>query len=182
LKFPAGKQDSGSEVKVRNRSAWNKDVYRQGFLYRLIGNLEDQTRMARVLVAVPDPLVYQTDTSDLPSLIIGSFLEAEIEAEEIPNVVRLNRDYIREDNQVWLMDDGQLQIREVDIVMNDADFVYIREGLTENDQVVTTNLATVSEGAKLRTSDSTRNNNEDTTISNSENDLALKAKEGGGGQ
>jgi len=38
----------------------------------------------------------------------------------------------------------------VDIVFQDNEHVYIREGLNTNDAVVTTNLATVLDGAPLR--------------------------------
>lgn len=119
-------------------------------MYKLIGALEEQTRLARVLVAVPDPHALQGGNSDLPALMIGSFVETEIKAEELDNVIRLNRDYIRQNDTVWVMEDEKLRIREVDIVVRDARYAYIRSGLDEHDKVVTTNLSTVSDGAPLR--------------------------------
>ena len=67
--------------------------------------------MARVLVSVPDPVAYRAGTSDRPPLMIGAFVETRIEASEIADVVRLNRDYIRADDTVWVLEDGQLRIR-----------------------------------------------------------------------
>ena len=64
--------------------------------------------------------------------------------------MKLNRDYLRKDETVWVMKDGKLQIAEVDIVFEDARFAYVRSGLSDGDQVVTTNLSTVVEGAPLR--------------------------------
>jgi hypothetical protein len=43
-----------------------------------------------------------------------------------------------------------LGIRNVDILFEDADYAYIRDGLSENDLIVTTNLSTVVEGSDLR--------------------------------
>ena len=41
-------------------------------------------------------------------------------------------------------------IQPVDIVFRDAEFAYIRGGLDASDRVITTSLATVQEGARLR--------------------------------
>jgi RND family efflux transporter MFP subunit len=148
LSFADAGDSLGSMVKLKDRKAWAEDAYRTGYLYRLIGSLENQTRLARVLVTVPDPLAYLSDS--VPSLIINSFVEANIQARELKDVVRLNRDYVREGEKVWVMEEGKLAIREVDILFEDATYAYIRSGLSEDDQVVMTNLATVTEGASLR--------------------------------
>ncbi|MDZ7690352.1 MAG: hypothetical protein U5K69_04255 [Balneolaceae bacterium] len=99
---------------------------------------------------MPDPLSYRNENEDEPSLMIGSFVEANIQAEEIENVIRLNRDYVRQNDTVWIMEDGQLRIGDLDIPFRDAQYAYIDSGLTEQDQVVTTNLSTVVDGAPLR--------------------------------
>jgi RND family efflux transporter MFP subunit len=150
LSIPEGGQANGSEVRIRNPTAWDEGEYREGHLYRLVGALEDQTRMARVLVSVPDPHAYRADDADAPPLIIGSFVEAHIRGKAIADVVRLDRDYLRNDETVWVMEDGRLRIRDVDIVFRDADYAYINGGLRAQDQVVTTNLTTVADGARLR--------------------------------
>lgn len=147
----------GAEVRIRNRTAWEPGKYRMGYLYRLVGSLENSTRMARVLIAVPDPRARSTENAGKPAMIIGAFVEANIKAEELPDVVRLNRDYIRENDTVWVMEDEKLQIRDVNIVFRDPRYAYIDSGLTAQDQIVTTNLSTVTDGAALRleSSDST---------------------------
>jgi RND family efflux transporter MFP subunit len=140
----------GSDVRIRNRTAWEDDEYRNGKLFKMVGSIEEQTRMARVLIEIPDPMAYQEEHSGAPSLILGSFVEANIKGSELTDVVRLNRDYIRSNDTVWIMEDGKLRINDIDVVMRDARYAYISEGLTENDKVVTTNLSTVADGAPLR--------------------------------
>ena len=151
LTFPGDDSLQGSPVQVRNRSAWQEGAYRKGYLYKLVGSLEDRTRMARVLVSVPDPLAYEKQNSDMPALMIGSFVEANIRAREIRDVVRLDRSYVRDKETVWLMQDGKLHIRDVEVAFRDKQYAYIQQGVNEGEQVVTTNLATVVEGAPLRT-------------------------------
>ncbi len=153
LSFPDASGETGSEVRIRNRTAWPEGAYRTGYLYKLVGTLEEQTRMARVLVAVPDPLAYRTDAADVPTLMIGAYVEARIQARQIPDVIRLNRNYIRKDDTVWIMEEGKLRIREVDIVFQDAEYAYITRGMNDEDRVVTTNLTTVVDGAPLRVAD-----------------------------
>ena len=150
MDIPQNGNQSGSEVKVRNRTAWPPDTYREGHLFRLIGTLEDQTRLARVLVSVPDPQAYMTDDSDAPRLMLGSFVEVHIKANELSDVVRLSRDYVRDDETVWVMENEELRIKEVDVLFRDAQYAYVKNGLSDGDKVVTTNLSTVSDGAPLR--------------------------------
>ena len=140
---------TASPVAIRHRTAWPAGQQREGYLYRLIGELEDDTRMARVLVAVDDPLG-RTANADLPSLIIGSFVECRIHGRPIEDVVRIPRDLVRKGDTVWLMRDGRLAIQPVDIDFQDAEFAYVSDGLNADDQVVTTSLATVKEGIPLR--------------------------------
>ena len=140
----------GSPVRIRNRTAWEAEVYREGQLFRMVGTLEEETRMARVLITVPDPLAYEAANDEAPRLMIGAYVEAEMQAETLQNVVRLNRDYVRDGETVWVMEDGELSIRDVGIVLRDAQYAYIESGLDDGDRVVTTNLSTVSDGAPLR--------------------------------
>src|SRR5210317_1825007 len=50
---------SNSNVRIRNRGAWSEGNYRVGSVHRLIGELESQTRLARVLLTVSDPLSHE---------------------------------------------------------------------------------------------------------------------------
>ena len=44
-----------------------------------------------------------------------------------------------------------MSIREVGIILTDAKYAYISQGLEQGENIITTNLSVVSEGAKLRT-------------------------------
>ena len=83
--------------------------------------------------------------------MIGTFVEVEMQANKLEDIVRLNRDYIRSNETVWVMKDDKLEIREVDIALTDNEYAYIREGLKEGEHVVITDLSTVSNGIGLRT-------------------------------
>lgn len=142
-------EQPGSSVMIRNRNAWPAGATRQGEVFRLIGELEGATRLARILVSVSDPLARDSD-EDLPPLMLGEYVECRISGREIADVVRIERDYVRANDSVWLMVDGRLEIRPVSIVFQDKTYAYIDDGLSAEDRVVTTRLATVKEGLRLR--------------------------------
>jgi RND family efflux transporter MFP subunit len=142
-------------VHIRNRAAWPEGTFREGSVHRLIGELEDQTRLARVLLTVADPLSHEPESAGLPPLMIGSFVEARIAGIPLKDVIRIDRDYIRQDDTIWIDENGVLKIRDLEIVFRDDEFAYARSGLSVEDQVITTNLATVFDGAALRLAEST---------------------------
>jgi len=150
LVFSDGEQGAGSPVLIRHRAAWPEGRYREGHLDQLIGELEGGTRLARVLVVVEDPLARLPAHEGLPSLIIGAFLETRMEGREITGALKLPRDLVRQNDTVWLVREGALAVQPVDIVFQDAGYAYIDGGLRADDQVITTNLATVKDGIRLR--------------------------------
>lgn len=147
--FPAG-GEPGARVRLRNRAAWPKGQVRQGRVRSLIGSLDGETRLARVLVSVADPLARQPQTQG-PPLLIGSIVEAEIPGRELEDVVRIERRYLREGERVWVMQAGKLAIRKARVAFKDAHYAYLSAGLDHGDRLVTSNLATVAEGIALRT-------------------------------
>ena len=155
LSFAEGENDHGSPVRIHHRTAWQPGQVREGHLYRLIGELEGNTRMARALVAVEDPLALKTDSPDAPALMIGTFVQCRIEGRELRDTLRLRREHVRANDTVWLMRDGMLAIQPVEVVFQDAEYAYIASGLNDDARVVTTSLATVKEGVPLRTQDQT---------------------------
>ncbi|MDY7109264.1 MAG: efflux RND transporter periplasmic adaptor subunit [Planctomycetota bacterium] len=146
ISFP---QDGGrgSSVQIRHTTAWGPGAVRGGYVSRLIGNVDQQSRLARVLVVVPDPLARETDG---PPMILGTIVELQIEGQPLAGVVRLDREYLRQNDTVWVMADGKLDIREVEVVFRDAEHAFVRSGLDEGEDVVTTSLATVTQGLPLR--------------------------------
>ncbi|MEZ6117433.1 MAG: efflux RND transporter periplasmic adaptor subunit [Pirellulaceae bacterium] len=143
---------AGSAVILRNRDAWGPNGQREARVSRMIGTLDQRTRLARILITVDDPL---SQASKAPRLILDTLMEVEIEGRPIEDVVRLPRDLVRDGDTVWVLKDEKLEIRQTDILFRDAEFAYVQSGLDGGDQVVITTLATVAEGVGLRKMEST---------------------------
>lgn len=138
-------------MRITHRTAWPEGAERWGRLTRTLGALEEDTRMARVIIDVDDPLARSDEHADQPRLLLGAFVDVELPARPLDNVVRLPRELMRAGDTAWVMnDDGELSVRELDIAFLDADYAYVERGLEDGDAVVTTHLSTVVEGAPLR--------------------------------
>lgn len=138
---------AGSPADVRLASAWPAGVSREGSVTRLMGTVDEQSRLARVLVTVPDPLARDIEA---PPLILGTIVEVTIEGRELADVVRIDREHLRQNDTVWIMTDGKLDIREVEVVYRDTFHAFIETGLEPGEQMVTTSLATIAPGLDLR--------------------------------
>lgn len=152
LEIPGQAGGRGSPVRIYDEAAWGRQQYRTGRIIRLAGDLEAEGRMARVLVAVDDPLALQPEHDGEPVLLLNSYVRAVIEGRELPQVVRLDRSLLRDSDRVWLMDaDDRLQIRDIEVLFRGPDSVLVGGGLSDGDRVVATDLSAPVAGMALRT-------------------------------
>ena len=150
IKIPKTNEQNGSKVRIYNPTAWDKKTYLEGQVIRLMGQLEQQSRMAKLLISVRDPLSLQKSDSS-PPLLIGSYVRVEIQGSELTDIIGMKREYLHNGNQIWLMDeDNQLEIRTVEIEFSSKDMVYIRDGVQTGEKIVTTNITTPVNGMPLR--------------------------------
>jgi len=145
----------GTPVALHQDTIWPSGQTRQGRLTQLVGELDSNARMARVLITVEDPLALDQSRGE-PPLILGTLVQARIEGRPLEDVVRLERELIRRNNTVWVMEDRKLAIREVEIAFRDENYAYLRTGLEDGDQVITNDLASVVGGAALRLEEDAR--------------------------
>lgn len=150
LDFAADGEAEGSPVAIQHRAAWPVNETRQGVLEQLVGELEGATRLARLLITVDDPLARAPAHAGQPSLIIGAFVESRIEGREISGTMKLPRATVRAGDTLWLMRDGALAIVPIEVVFEDQTHAYVRGDLSATDRVITTNIATVRDGIRLR--------------------------------
>lgn len=151
VELPDSEGNPGSEVKVYNQGSGTGGAYRTGRVIRLDAALEEQGRMARLLVEIDDPLCLKEENKDKPKLLLGSYVSAEIKGKTVSSGIRLERSYLHDGNKVWLMDeDGTLEIRPVHIIFRDLDHVIINGDIQEGEKVITSSLTAPIEGTPLR--------------------------------
>jgi RND family efflux transporter MFP subunit len=141
----------GSEVIIRDIAAWGPGRHRKGIVLRLLPGLEEKGRMARILVEVKDPLALQEENEGQPEFLMGAYVSVEIDGGVVKSMIALERDYLRDNDTVWVMDkDSKLDIRKVSMTFKGRDWVYISDGLEDGESVVLTTLSGAVQGMPLR--------------------------------
>jgi len=138
---------SGSMVRVhyaRNHSITGRVV-------RLLGDLDAESRMARLLIEVRDPLRRRSGAAAGPPLLLGEFVRVEITGRELADVVVLPRIALRDGETVWLLKPGNtLDIVPVTPVWRDRDTVVVHNVLNNGERVIISEVAAPVVGMRLR--------------------------------
>ena len=143
----------GSKVEVR----YGDNFIVSGYITGLLSKLEDNGQMARVLIAIQDPLNLEKDKKRLP-LLLGSYVSAEIEGRQVENVIKVPRQSLRNDGFVWIAVPGEyegekgyeLSIREVEVLWRDVETVIIKNSIDEGEMLVTSGISSPIPGMRLR--------------------------------
>lgn len=148
VELPDAEGEGGSKATVRQRLAAGNTVVREGKVLRVVMQLDGQSRMAQVLVAVDDPI--DTEPGELP-LFVGAFVAVEIQGRPIPDALAVPRTALFGGNEVWVVDAaGKLQRRELGIAFDGRNEVIVTSGVEAGDDVVTTKLGVATEGMPVR--------------------------------
>ncbi|WP_444890440.1 efflux RND transporter periplasmic adaptor subunit [Microbulbifer sp. DLAB2-AA] len=140
--------DSGDvEVRIYG-SQWPAGSFRQGEFVRVIPVLEEQGRLARVLVELKDPLSV-LDPSQ-PQLLLNDLARVEIVSRAEEALVRIPLTALQDDNLVWVVRDNRTSIQPVEVAYTSGDFAVLDKGLNGGETLVTTRLITVTEGMPVQ--------------------------------
>jgi multidrug efflux pump subunit AcrA (membrane-fusion protein) len=108
--IPGNPAESGSRVRISHRNGHEL----AGTVIKLLGDLETEGRMARILVEVKDPLGLKAKEKYQLPLLIGEYIRIEIEGRELQNAYRIPRSALRDDSNIWIAsDEDRLEIRRV---------------------------------------------------------------------
>lgn len=136
----------GSAATVRQRLGSGQSVDRTGRVVGLVDRLDRQTRRAELIVMIDDPL----DAGEGLPLLPGASVEAEIQGKMMDGVIRVPRSAVYDGNTVWVVSpDNALERRILEPVWSDADALYVSEGLTAGDPLVTSPLSAPVEGTRV---------------------------------
>ncbi|MDF1667115.1 MAG: efflux RND transporter periplasmic adaptor subunit [Planctomycetota bacterium] len=156
IMLPDAAGQGGSTVDVLQDAGPGKRFVRKGRVLRLLGDLDPNGRLARVLVAVPNPLstVDKKGQKALP-LFLGSFVKVAVKGRELLEVVRVPRRALRQNDIVWILTKkNTLEKREVTVAWRDETSILINRGLKNGDRIITSRLVAPVANMTLRLSGS----------------------------
>ncbi len=144
-------QVKGSPVRILRNLGNGQTVEREGRVERLLGDLTENGRMARLLVLVHDPLGRERSSQDRLPLLLGEYVRVEIEGPVLPAVFVLPRSGLREGSRVWVKNtNNELEVREVEVSLSRKDSVLIGRGLNNEDQIIISPLPVALPGMLLQ--------------------------------
>jgi hypothetical protein len=147
IMIPRKAGEPGSKVRIFYRNGTGLT----GTVIKLMGELEAEGRMARVLVEVKDPLGLTQAEKTRPPLLIGEYVRMEIEGRQLQNVYRIPRTALRDNASIWLVSDGdKLEIRSVKTLWRDAQSVLLTEGLQPGERLIVSDLPKPVDGMPLQ--------------------------------
>ena len=151
LQIPGSKRGVGSMVRIYNEAAWGREVFRTGHVIRLAPAVEAEGRMARLLVAVDDPLGTEESVKSLPSMLLGTYVRVEITGIALDQALVVRRTSLHDGDIIWIMNEAdQLEIRPARVVFRGRDEVLVEQTVRLGERVVTTDLGAPVAGMPLR--------------------------------
>ena len=146
----------GTEINVTNQakvdligSFGGENIIWDGKIVRMEAEIDSKSRMAILIARISDP--YNLSKYKIP-LRVGQFVEAEIIGKKFNNIYTINRELIRNNNQVIIVSemDTTLDFRSVNIIRYVDDFALINKGLDYEIPICKTNLDVMYNGMKVQ--------------------------------
>ncbi len=126
----------------RNTHAWS------GRVVRTDGAYDTKTRQLFVTVRIDDP--YAANDGGTTPLIVGQFVNAEIEGRVLHDVFVLPLSAVRQDNEILIIDAaGTLRRRSIDPIWTEGGVVVVKDNISAGEQLCLTALPFAVEGASV---------------------------------
>lgn len=134
-----------------------------GYVDRVEGVLDEQTRTLDVIVRVPEPYgsgvpeAGGSEGSDAdpeaggPPLLVGKFVDVELDGVAPEAWFRIRRPALRPGNEVWLVRDDKVTIVPVTVLQRADDDVYLTGALQPGDAAIVGGLQIATDGMEVRT-------------------------------
>jgi len=122
----------------------------KGRVIRLLSDLDPLGRMARLVVSVTDPLDLRRRSGGKCPLLLGSYVEVQIDAGELEDTLTIPRSALREGNQIWVVgDDHLLKILPATILWRETETVLISNNVEKGDQLIVSDLRVALPGMEV---------------------------------
>ncbi len=173
LQIPTQEGEKGSPAIIRYDTG-DEIIEKKGYLVRRLSEIDPIGKMVKVVVEIPDPLSLNHPQES--ALLLGSQVEVIFEGKALENVIALPRKSLRGENQAWVFKKSQfttsesstsdlntkksmkpasaltgiLEIRDLQIIRKTRDFVFVKEGLSADDLIISSRIPVPISGLKLR--------------------------------
>lgn len=117
----------------------------------IISRVEGERDINQLIYVIAQVSIDTPSNAKQKPLLPGSFVEAMIEGENVPDLQIIPRNAEQASNVIWLIDENnQLRRKVIDIIYRGKDESYLLEGLNNNDRIVTGSFSLMAEGLKVQ--------------------------------
>ena len=149
IQFPQGDQP-GATARVILDTGDGATTAWDGKVIRLLSDLDPLGRMARLIVAVSDPLGLSGQTRSGLPLLLGSYVEVEIDAGQLDDSITIPRAALREGNQIWVAtNEGRLKVLSSTLLWSEKDTFIIENVFEPGDELIVSDLRVAIPGMEV---------------------------------
>lgn len=118
-------------------------------LHRSEAVVDNKNRMVYLIARLSDP--YNLTNKHAAPLQFGRFVQANIQGVSQDNLIALPRNTVRGRDQAVVIDsDNRVDIRQLEVVRSDAQWVYAKAGVSAGELIASTPLASAVQGMKVQ--------------------------------
>lgn len=128
-----------------SHSAWNQKT-RSAEVLNVMPAVDSGDRQARIILSLKQPL----DTSVGPQVLVNDYVNVTLFGQELNNAYVVPRQYLNDDNSVWVVFDNTLQRRDVEVIYMGRNNVWISSGFKPGDLLLTSQIDAATEGMLVR--------------------------------
>ena len=108
--------------------------------------------MARILIAVDDPLCLTSQNQNCTPLLLGQYIRVDVKGRELEQVYSIPRSALHENRLIWIAaPNSTLDIRKVDVRWRAEKNILISGNLSDGERLITTDITTPMQGLTLNT-------------------------------
>ncbi len=123
---------------------------REGRVLKLMGDIEPNGRLARLLIEVKDPMDLKEKSSGRSPMLLGDYVNLQIKGRTVDKVYIIQRNNLRDGNSILTVDSAdRLRFQEIQIVWQSEEDVLI-SGIEPGTRMVTSDLPAPVDGMKVR--------------------------------
>lgn len=153
LDFPASAEEKGSKAIIHTGA---KGDVREGDVFKKTGTIDTQSRLAKLIIRVQDPLLLEKESAQGATLVLGDYVKTTLIGKELKNTVRIPLRYIRDNRSIWIYEDGRLKITPVTIAHEDRNNAYVTHGIPRGALIITSDIITPIDGMALQITEPAR--------------------------
>jgi RND family efflux transporter MFP subunit len=135
---------ANSKVEIKYLNA-NYDVKYEGKIIRLLTDVDEKGLMSKLLISVKNPL----STKYSMPLLLGSQVKVKIRGKKLDNIFKIPRHALTDENEVLIAKNDKLEIRKVDVVWDNQNWVFIKNNIQEGEKLIISRIPAPIEGMKL---------------------------------